>query len=141
MQQQLNRVRHQLDKEDTSKSFILYKLIVFPLSSLSHMKIYVIYIHINILHIYIQLSSLLHGIDVRRYQYLRDLQDRNETLFHRVLLDNIEELAPIVYTPTVGEACLKFGSSYRRYVGSKKKTKTKIYFFSFFLIMMFFFEH
>jgi hypothetical protein len=52
--------------------------------------------------------------DIRKYVYLRDLQDRNETLFHRVLLDNIEELAPIVYTPTVGQACLEFGSSFRR---------------------------
>ena len=52
--------------------------------------------------------------DIRRYNYLRDLQDRNETLFHRVLLDNIEDLAPIVYTPTVGQACLEFGSGFRR---------------------------
>ena len=69
MKQQLDRVRFQLDKEDT---------------------------------------------DIRKYQYLRDLQDRNETLFHRVLLDNIEELAPIVYTPTVGQACVEFGSSFRK---------------------------
>ena len=52
--------------------------------------------------------------DIRKYAYLRDLQDRNETLFHRILLDNIEELAPIVYTPTVGQACLEFGASFKR---------------------------
>ena len=34
-------------------------------------------------------------------------------MFHRVLIDNIEELAPIIYTPTVGEACIKFGESFR----------------------------
>ena len=39
--------------------------------------------------------------DIRKHGYLRELLDRNETLFHRVLIDNIEELAPIIYTPTV----------------------------------------
>lgn len=51
---------------------------------------------------------------IRKNRYLRDLLDTNETLFHRVLLDNIKELAPVVYTPTVGQACLEFGESFRR---------------------------
>ena len=51
--------------------------------------------------------------EIRKHGYLRELLDRNETLFHRVLIDNIEELAPIIYTPTVGEACIKFGESFR----------------------------
>jgi len=52
--------------------------------------------------------------DIHKNLLLRELLDRNETLFHRVLVENIKELAPIIYTPTVGRVCLEFGSQYRR---------------------------
>ncbi len=52
--------------------------------------------------------------DFERYAYLRDLQDTNETLFYKVLVDHIEELLPIVYTPTVGEGCQRFSEIWRR---------------------------
>ena len=48
-----------------------------------------------------------------KHMLLRDVQDYDETLFLRVILDDIEELLPIVYTPTVGEACQKFSHVYR----------------------------
>lgn len=51
---------------------------------------------------------------IRKNVYLRDLLDTNETLFHRVLLDNIKDLAPAIYTPTVGQACVEFGEAFRR---------------------------
>lgn len=52
--------------------------------------------------------------DLERYSALMALLDRNETMFYRVLLDHLEEMLPIVYTPTVGQACQHFGRLYRR---------------------------
>ena len=52
--------------------------------------------------------------DFGRYTYLRDLQDTNETLFYAVLVRNIEEMMPLVYTPTVGEGCQRFSEIWRK---------------------------
>src|SRR5690348_14921725 len=43
-----------------------------------------------------------------RYVFLRALQDRNETLFYALLGAHLEKMLPIVYTPTVGEGCVRF---------------------------------
>jgi len=49
-----------------------------------------------------------------QYIYMMDLLERNERLFYKLLSENTEELMPVVYTPTVGEACQKFGYIYRK---------------------------
>src|SRR6478735_2093597 len=67
--------------------------------------------------------------DIDRYIYLVGLLDHNETLFYRTLMSDPARFLPIVYDPTVGEACLKFGHIFRRprgmYISIKHKGRVK----------------
>nr|P22178.1 RecName: Full=NADP-dependent malic enzyme, chloroplastic; Short=NADP-ME; Flags: Precursor [Flaveria trinervia]CAA40421.1 NADP-dependent malic enzyme [Flaveria trinervia] len=70
----------------------------------------------------LQVKKMMHNIrqyqvPLQRYQAMMDLQQRNERLFYKLLIENVEELLPIVYTPTVGEACQKYGSIFENSQG------------------------
>jgi malate dehydrogenase (oxaloacetate-decarboxylating) len=61
---------------------------------------------------YAQYSSC--ETNLKKYIYLRNIQDTNETLFYKLVENHISEIMPIIYTPTVGAACEKFSNNYRR---------------------------
>lgn len=70
----------------------------------------------------LQLTRLLENLrrkesDIERYVLLSALQDRNERLFYRAVIDNIEQLMPVIYTPTVGQACREFSQIFRESKG------------------------
>ncbi|KAG7036465.1 NADP-dependent malic enzyme 4, chloroplastic, partial [Cucurbita argyrosperma subsp. argyrosperma] len=78
----------------------------------------------------IQVKKMLHNIrqyqvPLQKYMAMMDLQERNEKLFYNLLINHVEELLPVVYTPTVGEACQKYGSIFRQpqglYISLKEK--------------------
>lgn len=52
-----------------------------------------------------------------KYTFLSSLQDRNEVLFYRLVLDHISEMLPFIYTPTIGEVSLQFSSLYHQHRG------------------------
>ncbi len=54
------------------------------------------------------------GTPFNKYSFLRDLQDANETLFYALVVRNIEQMLPLVYTPTVGEGCQRFSEIWRK---------------------------
>ncbi|WDE12687.1 NAD-dependent malic enzyme [Thalassomonas haliotis] len=60
---------------------------------------------------YMQYSSFSNNIN--KHIYLRAIQDNNETLFHRLIQAHLAEMMPIIYTPTVGDACEQFSDIYR----------------------------
>lgn len=67
----------------------------------------------------VQLSRVLGNLhrkahDIERFVYMQLLLSRNERLYYRLIIDHIEELMPIIYTPTVGQACLEFAHIFRQ---------------------------
>ncbi|GKV27181.1 hypothetical protein SLEP1_g36381 [Rubroshorea leprosula] len=80
----------------------------------------------------LQVKKLMHmlrqyQVPLQKYMAMMDFQETNERLFYKLLIDNVEELLPVVYTPTVGEACQKYGSIFLRprglFISLKEKGK------------------
>lgn len=70
----------------------------------------------------VQVVRVMEGLerksdDIERYIMLSGLQDRNEKLYYKIVIDHIEKIMPIIYTPTVGQACIEFSHIFRRTKG------------------------
>jgi malate dehydrogenase (oxaloacetate-decarboxylating)(NADP+) len=110
--------RSSLKGVDLLRNPALNKGMAFTLEERQHMGIHgllppaVLSQDIQALRVMINFHRMNNDLD--RYSELMNLSDRNEKLFYRVIADNLEELIPIVYTPTVGLACQKYGLVFKR---------------------------
>ena len=88
--------------EDEKKSFNIEGLIPHTIETIDE----------QVARVYQQFSYIEYELD--KHIYLRNIQDTNETLYLRVIAEHLEEMLPIIYTPTVGKACQLFSQIYRR---------------------------
>jgi malate dehydrogenase (oxaloacetate-decarboxylating)(NADP+) len=69
------------------------------------------------------------GTNIDKYMYLSALKSNNVDLFYRVLMDNVEQLMPLVYTPTIGDVCLQYSTLYTRpealYISIKQRNSIR----------------
>lgn len=88
--------------EEERKAFNLEGLLPYTIENIDE----------QVIRCYEQLQGFIEPLD--KHIYLRNIQDINETLFYKLVSENIEEIMPIIYTPTVGVACQQFSRIYRR---------------------------
>jgi malate dehydrogenase (oxaloacetate-decarboxylating) len=118
MHTQTYPIENQLTGQQLLDDPLLNKSSAFPEEERRHLRLLgLLPIHVSTIEEQSQRAYenyLRKDSDIERYIFLTALQDRNETLFYRLLQEHVTEMMPIIYTPTVGEGCRKYSHLFRR---------------------------